>query len=153
MICSVAAKHVWPAAGRAHPDCITEAHWPQFRMNLLQVAQKPFRLTDDFVAPKGTLIMPSIVAANMQVGPLMCTPLFASILEGSRPWCEDVQPSCVVSCDCKLHSQSPAAHSSGWCERLLCWVCQCGSTWPLHLPDFTAFQGCGGCTMLNPSAA
>lgn len=31
-----------------------------------QVAQKPFRLTDDFVAPKGTLIMPSIVAANMQ---------------------------------------------------------------------------------------
>lgn len=32
----------------------------------LQVAQKPFRLTDDYVAPKGALIMPSIVAANMQ---------------------------------------------------------------------------------------
>ena len=33
----------------------------------LQIAQKPFRLTDDYVAPKGALIMPSIVAANMQV--------------------------------------------------------------------------------------
>lgn len=31
-----------------------------------QIAQKPFRLTDDYVAPKGALIMPSIVAANMQ---------------------------------------------------------------------------------------
>ncbi len=32
----------------------------------LQIAQKPFRLTEDYVAPKGALIMPSIVAANMQ---------------------------------------------------------------------------------------
>ena len=32
----------------------------------VQIAQKPFRLTDDYVAPKGALIMPSIVAANMQ---------------------------------------------------------------------------------------
>ena len=32
-----------------------------------QIAQKPFRLTDDYVAPKGTLIMPSIHAACLQV--------------------------------------------------------------------------------------
>ncbi|KAK9823344.1 hypothetical protein WJX72_002058 [[Myrmecia] bisecta] len=31
-----------------------------------QIAQKDFQLTDDYKAPKGTLIMPSIVAANMQ---------------------------------------------------------------------------------------
>lgn len=34
---------------------------------LLQIAQQDFRLTDDYVARKGTLIMPSITAATMQV--------------------------------------------------------------------------------------
>ena len=50
--------------------CISPPHGGSLGLNRvcpLQVAQKPFRLTDDFVAPKGTLIMPSIVAANMQV--------------------------------------------------------------------------------------
>lgn len=32
-----------------------------------QIAQKPFRLSDDYVAPKGTIIMPSIHAACFQV--------------------------------------------------------------------------------------
>ena len=34
-----------------------------------QIVQKPFRLSDDYVAPKGALIMPSIVASCMQVQP------------------------------------------------------------------------------------
>lgn len=34
-----------------------------------QIAQKPFQLTDDYVVPKGTLIMPSIHAACLQVAP------------------------------------------------------------------------------------
>ena len=33
----------------------------------MQVVQKPFQLTEDYVAPKGALIMPSIIAASMQV--------------------------------------------------------------------------------------
>jgi len=32
-----------------------------------QIVQKPFRLTDDYVAPKGTIIMPSIHASCLQV--------------------------------------------------------------------------------------
>jgi hypothetical protein len=33
----------------------------------LQMVQQDFRLTDDYVARKGTLLMPSITAATMQV--------------------------------------------------------------------------------------
>ena len=32
-----------------------------------QIVQKPFRLTEDYVAPKGTIIMPSIHASCLQV--------------------------------------------------------------------------------------
>ena len=32
-----------------------------------QIVQKPFRLTEDYVAPKGTLLMPSIHASCLQV--------------------------------------------------------------------------------------
>jgi hypothetical protein len=33
----------------------------------VQIVQQDFRLTDDYVARKGTLLMPSITAAAMQV--------------------------------------------------------------------------------------
>ena len=53
---------------------------------VLQIAQKPFRLTEDYVAPKGALIMPSIVAASMQASarPLLfclCT-LWHAVTDG-----------------------------------------------------------------------
>lgn len=32
-----------------------------------QIVQKPFRLTDDYVAPKGAILMPSIHASCLQV--------------------------------------------------------------------------------------
>lgn len=33
----------------------------------LQVCQRPFKVSDTYTAPKGSLLMPSIIAANMQV--------------------------------------------------------------------------------------
>ncbi len=35
----------------------------------VQIAQAPFQLTDDYTAPRGALIMPSITAAAMHVSP------------------------------------------------------------------------------------
>ena len=103
MTCGAIAKYVWHAAGCAHQTVPVRLTG----LNLvcpLQVAQKPFRLTDDFVAPKGTLIMPSIVAANMQVSPPCVQP--SHYLHTQRqqacPDGEDMQPSCVLPCACKL---------------------------------------------------
>ena len=67
----------WSDISRPLRDCVLLAGFNPVRA--LQVAQKPFRLTDDFVAPKGTLIMPSIVAANMQVG-LKCLPQLSALV-------------------------------------------------------------------------
>ena len=35
-----------------------------------QMAQKPFKLTEDYTAPAGTMIVPSVWSACMQVGSL-----------------------------------------------------------------------------------
>ena len=34
----------------------------------MQITQREFQLTEDFTAPKGALLMPSLIAASMQVG-------------------------------------------------------------------------------------
>ena len=36
-----------------------------------QTAQQPFKLTDNYTAPKGAMIVPSVWAACMQVGTLL----------------------------------------------------------------------------------
>ena len=36
------------------------------------IAQAPFKLTDGYTAPKGTMIIPSVVAACMQVREDVC---------------------------------------------------------------------------------
>jgi hypothetical protein len=35
-----------------------------------QITQREFQLTEDFTAPKGALLMPSLIAASMQVSPV-----------------------------------------------------------------------------------
>lgn len=35
-----------------------------------QITQADFPLTEDYTAPKGSLLMPSLIAASMQVQPL-----------------------------------------------------------------------------------
>ncbi len=32
-----------------------------------QITQREFQLTEDFIAPKGALLMPSLIASSMQV--------------------------------------------------------------------------------------
>ena len=34
----------------------------------VQITQREFQLTEDFTAPKGALLMPSLIASSMQVG-------------------------------------------------------------------------------------
>lgn len=55
-----------------------------------QITQAPFPLSEDYVAPKGSLIMPSLIAACQQVGGLR---------EACCTWLCEKQSSC---CTCHV---------------------------------------------------
>ena len=83
--------------------------------------------------------------------PIVCLPLITSILRGCSPAL--IVKTCSLPACGDLWLTTHAGHASGCWEPVLCWACQCGSSRPLHLLDFTACWGCRDCCLLNPSAA
>ena len=55
-----------------HVDCARMHNLPFGRVQqsvcgCVQITQREFQLTEDFTAPKGALLMPSLIASSMQV--------------------------------------------------------------------------------------
>ncbi len=67
----------------------------------VQVTQREFQLTEDFTAPKGALLMPSLIASSMQVrwqhpwAP--CKPRGAMCINLGAETCADLV-ACELSC-------------------------------------------------------
>ena len=71
----------------------------------LQICQRPFKVSDTYTAPKGSLLMPSIIAANMQV----CSSLVAD--------CTTQAVACSWSCCMAQQLQYLGMPDAGLCTK------------------------------------
>ena len=176
-MCSVTGNYVWHAAGCAHQTALLRL--TASTMCVAAGGTEALQVNRRLCSPQGHpyhALHSGRQHAGQSVGPPLCASLSSppySEAAACLCCCEDVQPSCVLSCACKVQLQPPATHSRGCCEPLLCWACrvksqssaapssgccehwlhwacQCGSKQPLHLRVFTACQGCGGLHHQHP---